>query len=162
MSSSKAKPKRRNLSFRPTMSKSLTFVTGNANKLKEVQRILSTGSSSSAFVLNSRDLDLPEIQGSTQEVAKAKCRAAAEAIGGACMTEVRLRIDSRKREGIDRGILLQGYGALLQGFGWITWSIYQVLSQRARSRRYFFILDSVEISNLISGCRFEQYARWFP
>ena len=73
---------------RARMSKPLTFVTGNANKLKEVQRILST-SSANAFSLNSRDLDLPEIQGSTREVASAKCRAAAEAIGGPCMTEVR-------------------------------------------------------------------------
>ena len=87
--------KRRNL-FLPlphrinskSMSRPLTFVTGNANKLKEVSKILSSGGSN-AFSLNSRDLNLPEIQGSTREVASAKCRAAAEAIGGPCMTEVR-------------------------------------------------------------------------
>lgn len=69
------------------MARQLTFVTGNANKLKEVQRILSA--SSAAFELSSQDLDLPEIQGTTREVARAKCIAAALAIGGPCMTEVR-------------------------------------------------------------------------
>ena len=67
------------------MSKSLTFITGNANKLTEVTRILST----SNFNLSSHDLDLPEIQGSTREVALAKCAAAAKELGAACMTEVR-------------------------------------------------------------------------
>lgn len=69
-----------------TMSK-LVFVTGNANKLREVKEIL-LKSAPGLFEISSRDLDLPEIQGTTQEVAKAKVEAAAIAIGGPCITEV--------------------------------------------------------------------------
>ncbi|KAJ3747709.1 Ham1-like protein [Lentinula detonsa] len=66
------------------MSK-LVFVTGNANKLKEVQAILSAGNQ--PVEINSKSLDIDEIQGSTQEVAKAKCRRAAELLDGPCITE---------------------------------------------------------------------------
>ncbi|KAH9942591.1 inosine triphosphate pyrophosphatase-like protein [Amylocystis lapponica] len=58
----------------------LIFVTGNANKLKEVRAILAA----SQIEIDSRDLD---IQGTTREVATAKCRAAAEVLGGPCITE---------------------------------------------------------------------------
>lgn len=68
------------------MSK-LLFITGNAGKLREVKSIL-LASSPGAFDLNSQDLDLPEIQGTTREVAAAKVKAAAEAVGGPCITEV--------------------------------------------------------------------------
>ncbi|TFK69405.1 Maf/Ham1 [Pluteus cervinus] len=67
------------------MSKPLIFVTGNANKLREVKAILSQGAH--PIDLESQDLDVPEIQGTTEEVAKAKCRAAAELVGGPCLTE---------------------------------------------------------------------------
>ncbi|KAJ3988337.1 inosine triphosphate pyrophosphatase-like protein [Lentinula detonsa] len=66
------------------MSK-LVFVTGNANKLKEVQAILSAGNQ--PVEINSKSLEIDEIQGSTQEVAKAKCRRAAELLDGPCITE---------------------------------------------------------------------------
>ncbi|SCV72424.1 BQ2448_3961 [Microbotryum intermedium] len=69
----------------------ILFVTGNANKLKEVRSILAGGSSSSSssfsIDLDSKALDLPEIQGTTSEVARAKVKAAAEIIGGPCITE---------------------------------------------------------------------------
>ncbi|KAJ7588573.1 inosine triphosphate pyrophosphatase-like protein [Mycena floridula] len=68
-----------------TMSKPLVFVTGNANKLKEVKAILSDGTK--PIEIESQSVDIPEIQGSTQQVAIAKCRAAAELIGGPCITE---------------------------------------------------------------------------
>ncbi|KAI6152417.1 inosine triphosphate pyrophosphatase-like protein [Pisolithus tinctorius] len=55
--------------------KRLTFVTGNPNKLLETKYILS------------QDLDIPELQGTTQEIAIAKCRRAAELLGRACITE---------------------------------------------------------------------------
>ncbi|KAM0751618.1 putative HAM1-protein [Meredithblackwellia eburnea MCA 4105] len=64
----------------------LLFVTGNAGKLREVQAILSA-SSPGVFDLSSRDLDLPEIQGTTQEVAAAKVKAAAQIVKGPCITE---------------------------------------------------------------------------
>ncbi|KAF7300250.1 Inosine triphosphate pyrophosphatase [Mycena kentingensis (nom. inval.)] len=66
-------------------SKKLMFVTGNPNKLKEVKAILSQGSN--PVEIESQALDIPEIQGTTQEVAIAKCRRAAELIGGPCLTE---------------------------------------------------------------------------
>ncbi|OBZ70471.1 Inosine triphosphate pyrophosphatase [Grifola frondosa] len=62
----------------------MTFVTGNANKLREVRAILSE----SHIELNSQDLDSKyTLQGSTREVAIAKCRRAAELLGGPCITE---------------------------------------------------------------------------
>ncbi|GAA5846540.1 hypothetical protein JCM9279_006732 [Rhodotorula babjevae] len=71
--------------------RSILFVTGNANKLKEVRAILLASAQSSGapapFTVESQDLDLPEIQGTTQEVARAKVSAAADAIGGPCITE---------------------------------------------------------------------------
>ncbi|KAF9534659.1 inosine triphosphate pyrophosphatase-like protein [Crepidotus variabilis] len=63
----------------------LVFVTGNANKLREVKDILSQGGNS--IEIESRSLDIPEIQGTTIEVAQAKCRRAAELINGPCITE---------------------------------------------------------------------------
>ncbi|KAH9062269.1 Ham1-like protein [Lactarius vividus] len=68
----------------------LVFVTGNAGKLNEVREILAQGE---AIDIESRDLDLPEIQGTTQEIALEKCRRAAEVsvwvlqIGGPVITE---------------------------------------------------------------------------
>jgi len=66
------------------MGHTLMFVTGNANKLKEFRAILS---SSTPWNVDSKDLDIPEIQGTTQEVALEKCMRAAELIGGPCITE---------------------------------------------------------------------------
>ncbi|KAI0306873.1 Ham1-like protein [Multifurca ochricompacta] len=65
-------------------SERLVFVTGNAGKLKEVREILAQGE---PIDIESRNLDLPEIQGTTQEVAIEKCRRAAELIGGPVITE---------------------------------------------------------------------------
>ncbi|KIM36044.1 hypothetical protein M413DRAFT_449375 [Hebeloma cylindrosporum] len=65
--------------------KRLIFVTGNANKLREVKEILSEGGN--PVEIESQSLEIPEIQGTTQEVAIAKCRAAAELVGGPCITE---------------------------------------------------------------------------
>lgn len=70
----------------------ILFVTGNANKLKEVRSILlasSTGAGAAPFEVDSQDLDVPEVQGTTQEVATAKVKAAAEIVNGPCITEVR-------------------------------------------------------------------------
>jgi inosine triphosphate pyrophosphatase len=64
--------------------KRLVFATGNAGKLDEVREILAQGE---AIDIESRDIDLPEIQGTTQEIAIEKCRRAAELIGGPVITE---------------------------------------------------------------------------
>ncbi|EAU84251.2 inosine triphosphate pyrophosphatase [Coprinopsis cinerea okayama7 len=66
-------------------SKPLVFVTGNANKLKEVKYILFQGGN--PIEIENQAVDLPEIQGTTTEVARDKCRRAAEALGTACITE---------------------------------------------------------------------------
>ncbi|GAA5914256.1 hypothetical protein JCM6882_003667 [Rhodosporidiobolus microsporus] len=81
-----------------TTPRTILFVTGNANKLKEVRAILLASTQSTeasaadaaatpSFSVESQDLDLPEIQGTTQEVARAKVMAAAEQVGGPCITE---------------------------------------------------------------------------
>ncbi|KAH9173348.1 Ham1-like protein [Lactarius sanguifluus] len=62
----------------------LVFVTGNAGKLDEVREILAQGE---AIDIESRDFDLPEIQGTTREIAIEKCRRAAEIVGGPVITE---------------------------------------------------------------------------
>jgi hypothetical protein len=62
--------------------KTVIFVTGNANKLREVQQILGD------FVnVASRKVDLPELQGEPDDIAVEKCRLAAAEVGGACITE---------------------------------------------------------------------------
>ncbi|KAF8520781.1 Ham1-like protein [Hysterangium stoloniferum] len=65
-------------------TKPIIFVTGNANKLTEVRAILSLGT---PIDIEARSFDLPEIQGTTQEIAIEKCRRAAELVGGPCITE---------------------------------------------------------------------------
>ena len=56
--------------------KELNLITGNKNKLKEVQAILSV----TPVKLQSQSLDLPELQGTIEEISKDKCRRAAEIV----------------------------------------------------------------------------------
>ncbi|GIZ47116.1 hypothetical protein CKM354_001021600 [Cercospora kikuchii] len=63
--------------------KQLNFITGNANKLAEVQAILS----STPVELRSQNVDLVEIQGTIEEISKDKARRAAEAIQGPVLVE---------------------------------------------------------------------------
>jgi len=53
----------------------LNFITGNKNKLTEVQAILG-----SVVHLRSQSLDLVEIQGTIEEVSADKCQRAAELV----------------------------------------------------------------------------------
>ncbi|KAI9230766.1 MAG: inosine triphosphate pyrophosphatase-like protein [Piptocephalis tieghemiana] len=62
--------------------RTLTFVTGNAKKLEEVSSILQ-----GTVNIVSHKLDLTEIQGTAEEVAKDKCRRAAEVLNGPCIVE---------------------------------------------------------------------------
>jgi inosine triphosphate pyrophosphatase len=73
---------------RPTMSvQSLTFVTGNARKLREVREILSS-SGPLGVELVSAPLDMPELQGaSCAEIAIAKCAEAARQVKGPVLVE---------------------------------------------------------------------------
>jgi len=67
------------------MTRTLVFVTGNANKLRETRTILLARLQ--GFDLQSRDLDIPELRGTTADVSREKCRTAAKLIDGPCITE---------------------------------------------------------------------------
>lgn len=62
------------------------FATGNQKKLEEVVAILSSGEALPCRV-EACSLDLPELQGEPEEIAKEKCRLAAAKTGGAVMVE---------------------------------------------------------------------------
>ncbi|KAI5281270.1 nucleoside triphosphate pyrophosphohydrolase ham1 [Ascosphaera aggregata] len=62
--------------------KTLNFITGNKNKLAEVQAILGD-----AVEITNVAVEVPEIQGTIEEIAKEKCRIAAEAVDGPALTE---------------------------------------------------------------------------
>lgn len=53
----------------------LNFITGNKNKLLEVRAILGK-----VIEVDSQEVDIPEIQGTVEEIAKEKARRAAEAV----------------------------------------------------------------------------------
>lgn len=53
----------------------INFITGNANKLREVKAILEP-----AIVVQSQAIDLDEVQGTVEEVTIAKCRKAADTV----------------------------------------------------------------------------------
>lgn len=57
----------------------LNFITGNKNKLAEVRSILGN-----VIELDNQAVDVPEIQGTVEDIAKDKCRRAAEAVRSLC------------------------------------------------------------------------------
>lgn len=71
----------------------ITFVTGNANKLREVLQILAQSDDSlkastvGKFSITNKALDLDEVQGTIEEVATHKAKAAAAIIGGPVLVE---------------------------------------------------------------------------
>ncbi|CAI7659954.1 unnamed protein product [Penicillium bialowiezense] len=60
----------------------LTFVTGNPNKVIEVHAIIGD-----TIPIQPLALDIPEIQGSLEEIASDKCRRAAQIINGPVLIE---------------------------------------------------------------------------
>jgi inosine triphosphate pyrophosphatase len=58
------------------MAPVVNFITGNANKLREVKAILEH-----EIEVQSQSLDLEEVQGNLEEVTESKCRRAAEIVG---------------------------------------------------------------------------------
>lgn len=63
----------------------ITFVTGNANKAREVSQILESGNgpeSEHRFKVVSRKIDLPELQGEPDQIAREKCIFATKQIDG--------------------------------------------------------------------------------
>jgi hypothetical protein len=67
--------KKRTINMSPPIPQHLNFITGNANKLAEVQAILTN-----VIELRSQNVDLVEIQGTVEEVTRDKCKRAAEAV----------------------------------------------------------------------------------
>ncbi|KAI5956474.1 HAM1 [Candida jiufengensis] len=69
----------------------ITFVTGNENKLKEVIAILSTSPQNEnkigKFTITNKSLHLDEIQGTIEEVTRHKALSAAKEIGGPVLVE---------------------------------------------------------------------------
>ncbi|KAL1886066.1 nucleoside triphosphate pyrophosphohydrolase ham1 [Ceratocystis pirilliformis] len=65
----------------------LNFITGNANKLREVKLVLEPA----GFEVTNQSIDLEEIQGTIEEVTTAKCRKAADIaflkVGGPVLVE---------------------------------------------------------------------------
>lgn len=55
--------------------KTCTFVTGNPNKVIEVNAILGD-----SIPIRALELDIPEIQGSLEDIARDKCRRAAKIV----------------------------------------------------------------------------------
>lgn len=53
----------------------INFITGNKNKLSEVRSILGN-----VIEVDSQAVDVPEIQGTIEEIAKEKAKRAAEAV----------------------------------------------------------------------------------
>lgn len=53
----------------------LNFITGNKNKLSEVRAIIGN-----VIEVESQSIDIPEIQGTSEDIAREKCRRAAEVV----------------------------------------------------------------------------------
>lgn len=61
----------------------ISLITGNANKLADVKEILEPR----GFQVKSQALDIPELQGSIEEITIAKCKRAAELVGGPVLVD---------------------------------------------------------------------------
>ncbi|KAF7562566.1 hypothetical protein G7046_g1553 [Stylonectria norvegica] len=64
------------------MAPYVNFITGNANKLREVKAILEPD-----IEVRSQSLDLEEVQGSIEEVTESKCRRAADLVNGPVLVD---------------------------------------------------------------------------
>lgn len=64
----------------------VTFVTGNQNKLREVAQILKSDHShvgaEERFKIVAEKLDIPELQGEPEDIAREKCLLAVKQING--------------------------------------------------------------------------------
>ena len=79
-----ASPPRRRRVVASRAAMDVTFVTSNARKLAEARAILGA---TPALTLTSRALDLPELQGEPEDVARAKARHAAAVVNGPALVE---------------------------------------------------------------------------
>lgn len=76
------------------MTRKVTFVTGNKNKLLEVQMMMG-----GAVEIVASDIDLPEFQGNPMEIATKKCITAYDSVKGPVIVE-------------DTGLCFNAYGGL--------------------------------------------------
>lgn len=74
--------------------KSINFVTGNKNKLAEVQAILQ-----GTIEVESVSVDVPELQGTIEDIAREKCRKAAEAVSNPAFHVLSFSISPRFLDG---------------------------------------------------------------
>ncbi|KAG9258332.1 inosine triphosphate pyrophosphatase-like protein [Emericellopsis atlantica] len=65
------------------MPSHLNFITGNANKLREVKFVLDPA----GIEVRSQSIDIEEVQGTVEEVTKSKCKKAAETVNGPVLVE---------------------------------------------------------------------------
>jgi hypothetical protein len=73
------------------MAPLIHFITGNANKLREVKAILEP-----SIEIRSQSLDLEEIQGTIEEVANSKCRRAADLVWPSSSDFIRKKRKTRR------------------------------------------------------------------
>lgn len=74
----------------------LNFITGNKNKLLEVRAILGN-----AIEVDNQEVDVPEIQGTIEEIAKEKARRAAEAVNSFWALSIKYPISLRGNRSMD-------------------------------------------------------------
>ena len=99
--------------------KELNFITGNRNKLAEVQTILSE-----IVPLKSQILDLPEIQGTIEQISLDKCKRAAAIVCGR-LSEMAQNSTFEPDRGLGSRTCACGrHVPLLQCFEGVTGAIY--------------------------------------
>eukprot|EP01105_Mastigella_eilhardi_P023805 TRINITY_DN6068_c0_g1_i1.p1 TRINITY_DN6068_c0_g1~~TRINITY_DN6068_c0_g1_i1.p1 ORF type:complete len:223 (-),score=65.57 TRINITY_DN6068_c0_g1_i1:33-680(-) len=76
-------PLKKHEAVQPTCWREVTFVTGNANKLREVRQILARA----GVAVKNLELDLTELQGDSDEIALAKCEEAMSKVKGLVLVE---------------------------------------------------------------------------
>lgn len=75
--------------------KRILFCTSNANKLREVKAVLEAEALGSRYIIDNADIDVPEFQGTAEDITRAKCRAAFKALGRPVLVEdTSLRFDA--------------------------------------------------------------------
>ncbi|KAL9090425.1 MAG: hypothetical protein Q9159_001954 [Coniocarpon cinnabarinum] len=70
-----------------TVPKTINFITTNKHKLAEVQQILAPGLEKQGIELTSQAVEVVEVQGSLEEVTRAKVGSAAEKVNGPVLVE---------------------------------------------------------------------------
>jgi hypothetical protein len=101
----------------------LIFVTGNANKLKEVRDILGD-----AFEVESVKLDLPGLQGTMEEIVKDECRRAGDVVSLFLprdnLSNRKLRVPNLRLSPASNKCFSGGHRTELQCYGPDAWPVH--------------------------------------